>query len=420
MDTERIAAHLIEAMGGLEIIDCHEHIGPERWRTDGEVDVFTLFTSYTPRDLWLAGMSKERHRSLFDRSVPLDERWRTFRPFWERIRHGSYARAALLGAKRFYGVDDISDDTYAALSEAMQAANTPGVYERVLRNGCGIRTVLTECGTTQTGTPLLTPRVGMPYEFHPEMEYAYPVLRTSEEAVRPAFAAGEEIDSLDGYIGAFGRFLDRSKSEGAVGVKMAVAPYAEPDRQAAEEAFDGLLSGHDREAPVHDLLRDYVVDRLIPLAAERGLVVAVHTGYWGDFRNLHPLHMVPVLRRHRDVPFDIYHLGYPWPREALMLAKEFANVRLNLCWVHAISPRAAEQAVDEALDLLPVNKVLAFGGDYSVGIEKVYGQLTMARENIARPLARRIAEGRLDQEAALQIARRWFFDNPVELYGLQV
>jgi hypothetical protein len=103
-----------------------------------------------------------------------------------------------------------------------------------------------------------------------------------------------------------------------------------------------------------------------------------------------------------------------------MLAKEFANVWLNLCWVHAISPRAAEQAVDEALDLLPVNKILAFGGDYGHAVEKVYGQLVIARENIARPLARRIAEGRLDEESALGIARMWFWDNPVELYGLHV
>ena len=42
------------------------------------------------------------------------------------------ARAALLAAEKFYEIDDINDDTYELLSERMQQANTPGIYERVL------------------------------------------------------------------------------------------------------------------------------------------------------------------------------------------------------------------------------------------------------------------------------------------------
>ena len=80
----------------------------------------------------------------------------------------------------------------------------------------------------------------------------------------------------------------------------------------------------------------------------------------------------------------------------------------------------ATSAVDECIDLIPINKVLAFGGDYSKPVEKVYGHLVMAREDIANVLVRRIEEGTMGEAQALGIARKWFWDNPVELYRLSV
>ena len=165
---------------------------------------------------------------------------------------------------------------------------------------------------------------------------------------------------------------------------------------------------------------DYVVDQTIRFGTEQDLTIAVHTGYWGDFRELDPLHMIPLLQRHPDTRFDIFHLGFPWVRETLMLGKGFPNVWLNLCWLHIISQRVATAAVDEALDLIPVNKMIAFGGDYRLPVEKAYGHLVMAREDIARALAGRIVEKQMTESQALDIARKWFWENPKELYRLDL
>ena len=173
------------------------------------------------------------------------------------------------------------------------------------------------------------------------------------------------------------------------------------------------------ELPPCNPLRDLIVDESIRFAGEQDLVVCVHTGYWGDFRQLDPLHMIPLLERHPTVRFDIYHVGYPWVRQALMLAKGFPNVWLNFCWTHIISPRFAMDALDEAIDLLPANKVLGFGGDYGTPVEKVYGHLVMAREDIARVLAARIARATMTEEQALALAHQWLWENPRELYRLK-
>ncbi|MCC6445161.1 MAG: amidohydrolase family protein [Armatimonadetes bacterium] len=410
MELNALEKSLMAAMEEFEIIDCHEHLGPEKNRLAAEVDVFTLFAHYTRGDLSVAGMSETVYQSLFNRDIPLSRRWEIFAPFWKQIRWGSYARAALLAAEKFYGASDINENTYQAISEAMRAANTPGIYERVLKDACKIRTSLTQCGSTDLGTPLLTPVMPL---ISGEVE-------SWNSLTHPAFEPEAQVRFLDDYLDAVRRYVMRVKSEGAVGLKMMSNPYESPDRSEAMSAFERLRSGAESRLPSPNPLRDYIVDRIIDFAASQDMVVAVHTGYWGDFRTLDPLHMIPILQRHPKARFDIYHLGYPWVREALMLGKGFPNVWLNLCWTHIISQRFVVAALDEAIDLIPMNKLLAFGGDYGLPVEKVYGHLVMAREDIARVLALRIAEGQMTETQALSLAHQWFWENPKELYRLDV
>ena len=402
---------LAEAMAAFEIVDAHEHLGPEAERVAAEVDVFTLFSHYTHGDLNVAGMSEAQYQSLFNRDIPLDRRWAIFAPYWEQIRWGSYARAALLAAERFYDCDDINEHTYAKLSEAIRANNTPGIYTRVLKDACNIRTALTQCGRTDVDKPLLTP--------------VMPILMGELENLQAlenlaAAAPDGRCRSLDDLVDTVCATMARHKAEGAVGFKMMSGPYSEPKRGGALDAFKSLRDGRADWLPPNNPLRDYVIDRAVAEVGKLDVVMCVHTGYWGDFRQLDPLHMIPLLQRHPSVRFDIYHLGYPWMREALMLGKGFPNVWLNLCWTHIISQRFVLIALDEAIDLIPMNKLIGFGADYGLPVEKTYGHLVMAREDIARVLAGRIKEGQMTEAQALSLARQWLWDNPKELYQLPI
>jgi len=105
-------------------------------------------------------------------------------------------------------------------------------------------------------------------------------------------------------------------------------------------------------------------------------------------------------------------------RDAIQIGKALPNVTLNLTWCPIISQVQTKRALDEILDLVPLNKVIAFGGDYRVCVQKAYGHLVLAREVVAAALAERMEAGELDREQALQIARWWFHDNPARVYGL--
>lgn len=413
MKSRAIREKLIEAMAQFEIIDAHEHLGPEEDRVATEVDVFTLFSHYMRGDLAAAGMGAEVYQSLSDQSIPLERRWAIFAPYWERIRWGSYAKAALLAVRRFYGFEDINEQTYIPLTEAMRTANKPGIYERVLGEACHIRTALTQplkpVPPVDLGTPRLTSVMRDPLMSSVE---------TRDDVFHPPIDPQATIHSLDDYLDTLRRFVARVKAEGAVGLKMMSYPCESPSREKALEAFESLRDGRVASLPMLNPLREYVTNEIIEFAGQQGLVIAVHAGYWGDFRKLNPTHLIPLLFRYPKVRFDLYHLGYPYIREALMLGKQFPNVWLNFCWTHIISQRFATDALDEAIDLIPMNKILAFGGDYALPVEKVYGHLVMARENIASVLAKRVAQGQMTETQALDLAHKWFWENPNELYQL--
>ena len=71
-------------------------------------------------------------------------------------------------------------------------------------------------------------------------------------------------------------------------------------------------------------------------------------------------------------------------RDAAFIGKSVPNITLNLTWCPIISQALTARMLDEIIDLVPVNKIIVFGGDYRVSVQKVYGHLVMAREVVAK------------------------------------
>ena len=401
---------LMEAMARMEIIDCHEHLPPEQERTGSAQDVFTLFSHYTQYDLLSAGMEAKEYKSLFDYNIPLDKRWAKFAPHFQAIRYGSYARAALLTAKMVYGVEDINDKTYAVLSEKIAAENTAGIYKRVLGERCGIKVALTQCQRTDVARPLVPVMPGVNLTR----------IRNSKQLQELGDDAGRGLPrDLDEYLALAKATLGKWVAQGTVGIKLRSIYNLPADRKAAEQAFKRLLNGEELSTDDRDfeVLENFLTHKVIDLAADLELVVAVHAGIWGDFRNLDPKFMLTLAPAHPRAKFDLYHLGMPFVRDAIVVGKNLPNVHLNLCWTHVISQVQACSGIDELLDQVPLNKILAFGGDYRRPVEKVVGHLHMARENFAKVFGRRIDWGMMSFDQAIGILKLWFWDNPLGLYS---
>ena len=418
---------LIAFMSELDIVDCHEHLPPEEFRVSQPQDLFTLFSHYTRNDLLSAGLDWQSwegtlklgaHRpiyeSLFDYDIPLQRRWETFRPYWQAIRHGSYARAALLTARLVYGFNDISDQTFVPLSEAIAAENTPGIYSRMLTDRCRIRAALTQCARTDVGRLLVPVMPGGK------------LTRISELTELEQLAGEIGLDmpkSLDELVSMCQEYLVQWKQQGTVGIKLISHDLLNLDDSAASACFDRLIKGENLLTDEHNwvetnALESYLTHQIIDMAGRLDLVVAVHAGIWADFRRIDSKHMLRIAPQHPRVRFDLYHLGMPSVRDTIVIAKNLPNVFINLCWTHIISQVQSQSGIDELLDQVPINKVLAFGGDYNRPVEKIVGHLHMARENLAVVFGRRIDRGLMDLDDACEILKMWFYDNPLELYRL--
>lgn len=409
--SSHLKQRLIEAMERMPVIDAHEHLPAEAERTGQEVDVFTLFGHYTHQDLISAGMTRDQYDWTQDPSADLDERWEMFEPFYERTKHTSYTRAARIAARRFYGAD-ISRETYQEISERMKAANTPGIYARVF-DACNIRVALTQNGSVRDDT-------------HDRLLPVLPLGSLTgdgsrEAVVRNAREAAIHVRGLDDYDLVIEWLIRSQREAGSVGYKMVSTDMDAPSRSEAARQFAAMLQGWDYDAGI---ISDWLTHRALDLVGETDLPVAVHCGMiwnnWNDFRPRHPKHMVPIALAHRNTRFDLYHAGIPWIRETGVMAKELPNCWLNMCWCHIISQRMSVSALDEWLDLVPHNKIIGFGGDYCRPVEKIYGHLVMAREDIAEALASRVERGTMSYSDALQAARMMLYDNPRDLYALDV
>lgn len=100
-----------------------------------------------------------------------------------------------------------------------------------------------------------------------------------------------------------------------------------------------------------------------------------------------------------------------------MMCKYFPNVYLDMAWLHIISPELSCRMVGVFLDMVPLNKLLGFGGDYLV-VEKVYGHLCIARENLCRALTEKVENKGIGEDDAHHFLEECLCNNASRVYNL--
>ena len=403
------AAELFEYSAAIPVIDCHEHIpGSEKAYNDTEIRWGNLFNPYISNDLASAGMDFPPDE--WAAFVCVDEDWDAFAPAWNAVKHGSYARALRIALQEFYGTDDFTPDNYLDLVKQINANNTPGIYRRVFRDKCNIeRIVRCDVDMPDPAEDLLVGNV-----FSPAL---LSVQKSGLERMAADVGAGP-IGKLDELLEVAGRWMELQVARGAIEFKSRAEIMENPDRDKAAELLGAILAGtefqQDEAAALHVFVREFCAKKVAELDSR----LALHTGVWGDFRSLDVRNILGFVARHPDTPMDIYHLGIPNVRDCVHIVKNYPNAYLNLCWAHVVASDLVVSTMKEAMDQLPMNKVFAFGADYVLFIEKGFGHLWMARENVSIVLGDRVDRNLMDIEEAKVILKAWFYDNPKRFYGL--
>lgn len=392
----------------MEIVSSHEHLPGEEERCALKPDVFTLLGHYAMDDLRSAGMAGEL------------KTWAAVEPWWRHVRGTGYGQALRIAIRDIYGADDLDSKTVPLLNARIAAANRPGLYERVLKRMARIHyAVLDDYWRGEPVRP--DPRY---FVLARKLDWFCSV-RQAADIRRMEQATGVSIHGVADLKKAMERRLEQSLAAGLVAIKTTLA-YSRPlefavvAEQEAQQDFDLLMREPQPEPPRR--LSDHMFHHALALASERRLPVQVHTGTLAGNRGVldhtRPGLLNPPFLRYPRVTFDLFYTGWPWTGEVTALAKMFPNVTADFCWMWVLSPVAARRALDEMLETVPANKILAFGGDYRY-VELTYAHAKMARAGVAEVLAAKMARGWCTQKEAAETARLLLAENAARLFPPQ-
>ena len=415
------AAELARAFAAIPCINDHSHVIPEAERLERDLDALAYFAHpYPAADLQSAGMSAADLGFVTTPEAPLAERWARFEPYWRLVRLTGFSQCLREGWRAIFGIGDLTRETVGPLSEAIRAARRPGHYYEVLHDRANIAVSLVQMeDLVEVDRSLFRPMPRL-------NRFSMPRGRNGVEAIERDYAV--TLRTLADLVDAIRRTCVAWKAAGAPTVKLSQSYHRRMDfreRPEAEAArvFRSILEGTYAGLESDDgrLLEDFLVHACCRAATDAGLAIQFHVGpragTYGSLEGATLAPMAALFQAHRDARFDISHAGFPYLREAAVLAKTCANVFLNMSWIHIYSPEACVQALREWLRMVPANKILGFGDDL-YWVDTIYGHLLMARQNVAAALASLIADGVLGESQALDTARLLLLENPAALYGL--
>ena len=398
----------------MPVIDTHEHLPLEGTFVGPKPDVLADYLShYISSDLRAAGMPQEDCERACDSAIDLMERWTLLEPWLERVKNTSYYKSLQIAMRKIHNIDDMTGVTIRALNESfVKSVTEPNYKRRVMKDMCHIERSITCRGDG----PEFLGGLGGP---EPDNFFArtfYP------EAFAMPWITVEQKNLAD-YCEAYKQKYNYWRENGAVALKIAMA-Y---DRtlyigDVGFEEAAALFSQYGNDSGRFPMpLQDYMLRYALSLADADGFPVQIHTGLqegmYNDIENSNPMLLKNLFRQYPNVPFDLFHIGYPWQSELITLAKYHPNVHIDMCWAHIISPHASREFFREALDVIPYTKIFAFGGDY-LFFDGVVGHLALAKQNVCEVLAEKIGRGEYDLPLAEKILRAVFYDNAKRVFKL--
>lgn len=405
----------------IKIVDSHEHLyDPELLKRTSALNFSLLFIHYNLDDLMSAGLEPSRWQDFIGDSLTVSQKWDLIEPYWQRSYNTGYNRISIIAANRLYGINEINRNTIGLLSDKIRKAYQTDWFRQVINNKCNIESLILDGD-----------------EFKVKGVKIYNVKRfTPWITIRSRFTADSiavmqlnPIRTLEDFVKSMDEAVRMAVESGIVAIKINIA-YSRPLNfedvkiEAARKVFRMIMDGEVGRRYTFEetsILHDYMVYRLLDMARKYKMPVAFHTGLMAGSRlsisYSDPTLLTNIFRKYPDVDFILFHGSYPYGGELATLTKNFSNVYMDLSWIYAISPSYSERYLHEWLEAVPVSKIIAFGGDFSV-CENVYGELVVARHIIAHVLTEKVSEGYFSEKEAMTVAKMILHENVKRFYNL--
>jgi hypothetical protein len=128
--------------------------------------------------------------------------------------------------------------------------------------------------------------------------------------------------------------------------------------------------------------------------------------------------LADMIARHPDVHFQCFLASRHANQSLCTLVRELPNLSLIGSWWHNFFPDTVRQVVGERLDMIPVNRHIAFFSD-AYSVEWTYTKAVIIRRILAQVLAERIDRGQYTFDDAISIAGSILRETPETLLGMR-
>ena len=400
----------------VQLVDTHEHLGKELpiFRPSKKIKLNLMkFISYSYLygDLVSSGMKPIALNRLA---------WEDMKPHLESVRTTVYYKYLMKALQDFYGLegDQLTDANWEIISKRITEKNENHVeWELQVLDLMNIHRMILEISencvlkTDMVDDERLVQIINFEGLIMGGLSTAKKLLHRS-------------VENFDDYLNALDVAFDMAVEEGAIGVKSSLAylrtiSYEKVEKSEAQKIFN---NGIRRATPIQlKEFQDFMMHTVCEKCNEYKLPYEFHTGLhagnFNELKNSNPLLLENLFRDYQKVDFVLFHGGYPYINEVGVLAKYFPNVYLDACWLSDISISAYKRALSEWLEIVPSNKIFAWGGDQMI-IEHSYASLLLAKDLIADVIVDKINSGYFNKNLALSVMKKILGQNAVNFFKL--
>lgn len=419
-----------------EISDTHEHIISSielQKHRRGLIEL--LGEAYLHDDLIAAGAKDEMFSPIYSD----EERWNMLLPYLECVRNTTYYRCLIHALNDLYGVDikEIDHSNWKILNERLKQSAISGEswYRYVLKEKGRIKYCMLDMDRTMDSEISDWKEKGLPSikdntfqkEFFTRVSRIDPLTHLVSADTRKELERlySLKISDIDDVIRLMELFILKAEENESVCYKSVAAYFRTLDieectKEDAQKCLKEVLAG--RESVKERMkVQNFMIHYLIRRAGEQKVPFQFHTGMQAlnanTIRNSDPLNLNPIFLKYPDNRFIMLHGGYPFSREAGVIAKKFPNVYLDFSWLPQIGFDAAIQSAREWFDMVPMNK-MTWGGDCR-HVENSYSAVLLFRRLMYQVLEEKIQSHYLSTETALEMVRKIMYGNAVNIYALQ-
>lgn len=417
------------AIDTLRIIDTHEHLINQKQSDALKGDFGVLFNNYQYSDLISSGSElrlEEMEHKMRSTQLSPSEKWDLIKDHWNNIKTTAYGRMVNIAARDLFDIPELNQNTYLELSARIsKLRKNPDYYEFILKRKAKIDlSLLIGYNDDPAKQDDRFFKSLLWYDGIYLLNSYQQVVSISENSNMPP------AKTLADYENLVEKIIHKHISvNGVVGLKIMMAykrtlQADDVPREKAMDLFQKLRENESERLPFEEIkpLQDYLLFYVFSLCDKYKLPVQIHTGMQtfnqNHFADMDPVGLTEAFLKFPNVRFALLHGSYPYGGKLAVLAKKFPNIFIDMTWAALISPSYTVRYLQEYIETVPINKIMAFGGDAHTP-EGVYAASVMARETVKNTLVPMVGNGYLSEPEAIEIVNKILRTNAIDFYDLQ-